>query len=201
MKGSRVTALLAGLAAALTPAACGVPPSDVIEAGEPASGMRAPGPTPSVPSAVSLYFLSDGVPTPYPRKIGDPADLGAVVSLLFAGPTDGEAGTAVTELPHLTDAPGVTAGSGGISVKLPDDVAPLSRPAMLQLACTVAHAGGASAGLPAGGAVAAPSVDAQGPDGQGSDAQRSAAHTNVHVFGDGWAKTQSTASCPDPARP
>ncbi|MFD9520487.1 hypothetical protein [Streptomyces sp. NPDC059979] len=179
-----MTARLVGLAAALTLpltlTACGVPPSDVIQAGEPASGMLAPGPTPSAPAAVSLYFLDDGDLTAYPRKIGDPADLGAVVGWLFGGPTTSEAATATTELPRLKGTPEVTAGSGNtVSIRLPDDVGPLSRPAMLQLACTIAHTSGALAGP--------------------SAAQRSPAHTSVHVLGDGWTMSQSADSCP--ARP
>ncbi|WP_257217518.1 hypothetical protein [Streptomyces sp. HG99] len=191
-----MTALLAGLAAAFTLTACGVPPSDVIQAGEPASGMFSPSPKPSVPVVVSLYFLDDGDLTAYPRKIGDPADLGTVVARLFGGPTTSETVTATTELPRLTDTPDVTAGSGnGVSIKLPNHVAPLSHPAMLQLACTVAHVSGSYAALPADahrdGAPAAPPVHAQ----------RSPAHTSVHVLGDGWTMTQSADSCPDPPQP
>ncbi|MEU3301361.1 hypothetical protein ABZ729_16285 [Streptomyces sp. NPDC006678] len=198
MKGSRGTALSAGLAAALTLmlTACGVPPSDVIEAGEPASVVRHPSPTPSVPVVVSLYFLDDGALTAYPRPVGDPGDLGSVVAQLFGGPTTEEAVTATTELPRLTDTPDVTADSSNlVSVKLPQGVARLSRPAMLQLACTVAHASGPFTALPAdaqrNGALATPPVDAQ----------RSPAHTSVQVLGSGWTMTQSADSCPDLPQP
>lgn len=192
MKGSRVTALLVGLAAALTLAACGVPPSDVIQAGEPASGVFSPGPKASVPVIVSLYFLHDGDLTAYPRRIDDPAGLGTVMDQLFDGPTTNETVTATTDLPRLTDTPHVTADIGnGVSIKLPDDVAPLSHPAMLQLACTVAHVSGAFSALPAGGALAAPRASAP----------PSPAHTTVRVLGNGWTMTQSADSCPDPPRP
>ncbi|GAA5023898.1 hypothetical protein [Streptomyces siamensis] len=184
MKGSRLTALLVGFAATLTLSACGVPPSGVIEAGEPASGML-PSSQPTVPVVVSLYFLHDGALKAYPRKMGDPADLATVVDQLFDGPTNNEAVTATTQLPRLADAPDVTAGSGnGVSIKLPDDVAPLSRPAVLQLACTVAQLSGSFAKLPANahrdGALASPSI---------------------RVLGDGWTRTQSADSCPEPWRP
>ncbi|MFD4588658.1 hypothetical protein [Streptomyces sp. NPDC058434] len=196
MRGARARTPLVALAAALTLSACGVPPSDVIEAGEPASGVLVPGPTPSVPVVVSLYFLDDGELTAYPRRIDDPADLGTVVGRLFDGPTAIEAETATTELPRLTDAPKVTAGSGnGVTVGLPDDAAPLSRPAMLQLACTVAHASGAFTALPADaqrdGAFTAPPVGAQRPP----------AHTNVRVYGGGWTMAQSADACPAPPQP
>ncbi|MFJ9027393.1 hypothetical protein ACIRQP_02505 [Streptomyces sp. NPDC102274] len=137
MTGSRVPALLVGVTAALTLAACGVPPSDVIQAGEPASGIRPP--ASAVPAAIPFYFLRDGDLTPYSRRIDDPGDFGAVVNSLFGGPTASEAATATTELPRLTAAPEVTLGSDNtFSVRLPKEVTPLSRVAMLQLACTVA---------------------------------------------------------------
>lgn len=195
MKRSRVAAPLVGLAAALTLTACGVPPSGVIEAGEPASGMFSPDPKPSAPVVVSLYFLRDGELTAYPREVGEPADLGAVVGVLFGGPTASEAETATTALPRLKRAPDVTAGGDAVSVQLPDGVAPLGQPAMLQLACTVAHMRTSFTAIPAepdpGGASTAP------PDG----AQRPPAHTSVHVLGDGWTMTQSADACPGPPRP
>jgi hypothetical protein len=189
VKGSRVTAPLVGLAAALTLTACGVPPTGVIEAGEPASGMFSPAPRPTAPVVVSLYFLRDGDPTAYPRELVEPADLGAVVGRLFGGPTASEAKTATTALPVLKRAPDVTAGGDAVSVQLPDGVAPLSRPAMLQLACTVARASTSFAALPADpdpdGASTAPPAEAQPP-----------AHTSVRVLGDGWTMTQSADACP-----
>ncbi|MEV1061591.1 hypothetical protein [Streptomyces sp. NPDC050263] len=191
MKGSRVPALLVGLTAVLTLAACGVPPSDVIRAGPPASGMAPP--RPKAPSVIRLYFLRDGDLTPYPRKVDDRGDLGVVVRLLFGGPIASEAGTATTELPRLTGAPDVVIGSDlTISVQLPEGVPPLSRPAMLQLACTVALTAEPVAPQPAevnqgDGALAAPS---------GGDAETASAPTSVQVLGDGWTTTQSDAACP-----
>ncbi len=184
MKGSRVKGLLVGFAAALTLSACGVPPSDVIEAGEPASGVS-PGSKPSVPVVVSLYFLDDGALKAYPRKMAEPVDLGTVLGQLFDGPTNGESVTATTQLPRLANAPDVTGGSGhGVSIKLPDDVAPLSHRAVLQLACTVAHVSGSFAALP-----------------KGAHRDGALASTNVHVLGDGWTRTQSGDSCPEPWQP
>ncbi|WP_326813845.1 hypothetical protein OG243_36845 [Streptomyces sp. NBC_01318] len=196
MRGSRVAALLAGLTAALTLSACGVPPSDVIQAGEPASGMVSPSPKSSVPTVIPLYFLHKGDLTPYLRKIGDAGDFGAVVRLLFDGPTTSEAAAATTQLPPLTRTPKVAVGDDKtFSIQLPKDVPPLSRLAMRQLACTVAHVTLPFATLPADadrdGATAAPTADTQ----------RSRAHTSVHVLGDGWTMTQSDDSCPDPLQP
>ncbi|WUD77347.1 hypothetical protein OG937_39405 [Streptomyces sp. NBC_00510] len=192
MKGARVAALTAGLAAVLTLAGCGVPPSDVIEAGAPASGMFSAAPEPVVATPVSLYFLLNGDPTPVGRKLADPSDVAAAVRLLFAGPAGGEADKVTTELPHLAVAPEVTVGKTGlVSVRLPEGIPPLSHPAMLQLACTVSHVGGASATLPSvsggGGAPASPSVAVRG----------SLAYKGVDVRGDGWTMTQSADACPD----
>ncbi|MFF8912882.1 hypothetical protein ACF08M_06030 [Streptomyces sp. NPDC015032] len=196
MKGSRAGALLAGLTAALTLAACGVPPSGVIEAGEPASGMLPPSPKPPAPAAVSLYFLHNGELRPYLRSIGDPGDFGAVVRLLFAGPTTSEATTATTELPRLTDTLEVAiGGDDALLVHLPKDVPPLSHPAMLQLACTVAHMAPLLAVAPADGNRDGASTTP--PD----TAQPSPAHSNVRVIGDGWTITQSADSCPGSLQP
>ncbi|MFF1833506.1 hypothetical protein ACFVXE_04725 [Streptomyces sp. NPDC058231] len=192
MKGSRVPALLVGLTAALTLAACGVPPSDAIQVGAPASGLFSP--EPSVATVIPVYFLRNGALTPYPRKVSDPGDFGSVVGLLFAGPARSEAATATTELPRLAATPNVTLGSdNAFSVQLPEDVPPLSHRAMLQLVCTVAHLpyGPVSTDANRGGASAAPSVPAP----------RSVAHTSIHVLGSGWAMTQSSGSCPDPVQP
>jgi hypothetical protein len=196
VRGRRVPALLVGLTAALTLTACGVPPSGVIQAGEPASGMFSPGPQSSVPTVVLLYFLHNGDLKPYPRKIADPADFRAVVRLLFGGPTTGEAATATTELPRLKGTPDVTAGGDNtVSIQLPGEVPPLSHLAMLQLACTVAQVTPPFAAVSADGngdgASAAPPATAQ----------RSLARTSVDVLGDGWSMTQSDASCPDTSQP
>ncbi|MER7809942.1 hypothetical protein [Streptomyces sp900116325] len=196
MRRSRVAALLAGFTAALTLSACGVPPSDVIQAGAPASGLFSPDPKPSVPTVIPLYFLHNGDLAPYSRKVSGPGGIGGVVRLLFGGPTTSEAVTATTELPHLTNTPEVAiSGDNTFSIQLPEGVPPFSHLAMRQLACTVAHVAVTFAALPTDpnryGATAAPPVNAQ----------RSPGHTSVHVLGDGWAMKQSDASCPDPVQP
>lgn len=123
---------------------------------------------------------------PYPRRIDDAGDLGAVVRLLFEGPAADEAAMATTELPRLTDAPRVAIDGGILFVKLPGETAPLSRRAMLQLTCTVNHA---APPVP----TAVPRADAEA---DGDTARRSAAPGSLHVFGDGWAMTQSGHACP-----
>lgn len=186
MRGSRTAALLSGLTAvaAVALTACGVPPSGVIETGAPASGMFSPSETPpSTPATISLFFLRDGELTPHPYQIDDAGDLEAVVRLLFEASAANETQAATTELPRLTDAPRVAIdGDGILSVRLPGATAPLSRRAMLQLTCTVNHA-----------ASPVPTADAEA---DGDTARRSAAPSSFHVFGDGWAMTQSDHACP-----
>ncbi|MEV0302652.1 hypothetical protein [Streptomyces prasinus] len=182
MRGSRTAALLSGLTAvaAVALTACGVPPSGVIEAGAPASGMFSPRATPpSTPTTVSLFFLRDGELMPHPYQIDDAGDLEAVVHLLFEASAANEVPAATTELPRLTDAPRVAIADDGIlSVQLPGETAPLSRRAMLQLTCTVNHA-----------------------EADGGTASRSALSLNLHVLGDGWTMTESDHACPVVPRP
>ncbi|MFD7921754.1 hypothetical protein ACFV3R_21315 [Streptomyces sp. NPDC059740] len=192
MRGARVAALLSGLTAAVTLAACGIPPSDVIEAGEPANGMFSPTAHPSAPTTVTLYFLHDGELTAYPRRSGTPGDLGSVLRLLFEGPTANEAATATTQLPRLAGTPRVaTEGDGTLSVQLPGEAAPLSRQAVLQLACTVTQAA-----QPSGTAVPHTNTEA----GAGA-AHRTAGHSALRVLGDGWTMTPSDYACPPAGLP
>jgi hypothetical protein len=190
VKGSRTAALLSGLtaAAAVALTACGVPPSGVIEAGAPASGMVSHSATPpSTPTTISLFFLRDGELVSHPHRIDDAGNLEAVVRLLFEASAANEVPAATTELPRPTEPPRVAIADDGIlSVQLPGETAPLSRRAMLQLTCTVNHAAS-----PAPTAV--PRADAEA---DGDTARRSAASDSLHVFGDGWAMTQSDHACP-----
>ncbi|WP_055693248.1 hypothetical protein [Streptomyces prasinopilosus] len=181
MKGSRTAVLLSGLTAvaAVALTACGVPPSGVIEAGAPASGMYSPSAAPPPPrTTVSLFFLRDGDLTPYPRRIDDAGDLEAVVHLLFEGPAANETATAVTELPRLTDAPRVVVADGILFVQLLGKTAPLSHRAMLQLTCTVNHA-----------------------EADGGTAPGSATSLSLHVLGHGWTRTDSDHTCPVEPQP
>ncbi|MFD7687732.1 hypothetical protein [Streptomyces sp. NPDC059781] len=190
MRGSRTAALLSGLTAvaAVVLTACGVPPSGVIETGAPASGMVSHSATPpSTPTTISLFFLRDGELVPHPHRIDDAGNLEAVVQLLFEASAANEVPEATTELPRLTEPPRVAIADDGIlSVRLPGETAPLSRRAMLQLTCTVNHV---ASSVP----TAVPRADAEA---DGDTARRSAAPAGLHVFGDGWAMTQSDDECP-----
>ncbi|MFF8592551.1 GerMN domain-containing protein [Streptomyces sp. NPDC015220] len=154
--------------------------------------MFSPSSAPPTPATVSLYFLRDGNLTAYPRRTSAAGSLGTAVRLLFKGPTASEAATATTELPRLTTAPRLATGDDGIlTVRLPDQASPLSRRAMLQLACTVDQA---AAPL----AIVVPSADAKVAGGAVRD---SAWPGSLRVLGDGWTMTQSDYECPSKPQP
>ncbi|MGW3709645.1 GerMN domain-containing protein [Streptomyces albogriseolus] len=172
----------AALMMALT--GCGVPTSDVIETGAPASGMPGPAPTRTLaePATVPLFFLKDGEPTAYPRPATDAGDLTSVVRLLLEGPNEKErAASATTDLPRLTGAPSVTVTDGvTITVTLPDTPTPVSREALLQLTCTVRHAS-----PPAPTAVPRPSAEEATPPAPA-----------LQLTGTSWTMTSPTSACP-----
>jgi hypothetical protein len=124
---------LTGLAAALVVAGCGVPPSGVIEAGDPATGMT-PG--------VNLYFLGhNGSLVAVPRQVPVGAGVATAVRLVFAGPVGIEGKEVTTELPQLKIPPAVTVENDGtFLVQLFEQVAPFSKRATEQLTCTVVAA-------------------------------------------------------------
>ncbi|MET8898665.1 hypothetical protein [Streptomyces albogriseolus] len=164
---------------------CGVPASDVIEAGAPASGMPGPAPTASaVPATVPLFFLTEGELTAYPRPAGDAGDLTSVVRLLFEGPNEKERVTsATTDLPRLTGAPSVTVTDGvTITVTLPDTPTPVSREALLQLTCTVRYA--------------SPSAATVGPRTSDTPEEAGLPVPSLQVTGTAWTMTSPTSACP-----
>ncbi|MEU3901427.1 hypothetical protein [Streptomyces sp. NPDC045251] len=139
------------LCAALLPlSACGIPATGVVEAGEPATGVRDPAGTPvptpapseAVPAAaVPLYFVADGDLVAVTRTVTGAADLGSAVLMLFKGPDAEERGRGLTtELPPAAVAPTVRADGAAVVVQLPKGTGSLSETAVDQLACTVAVA-------------------------------------------------------------
>ncbi|CAL9486353.1 hypothetical protein [Streptomyces sp. enrichment culture] len=185
----RLVTALTGLTA-LT--GCGVPASDVIEAGGPASGMPGPAPTASAaPAVVPLFFLTDGELTAYPRPAADAGDLTSVVRLLFEGPNEKErAMSATTDLPRLSGTPSVTVTDGvTVRVTLPDTPTPVSREALLQLTCTVRHA---SSPAPTVVPRASDTPEEAGPP----------PLPILQVTGTAWTMTSPTAACPaKPSKP
>ncbi|MFH9330706.1 hypothetical protein ACH4KU_17170 [Streptomyces althioticus] len=182
----RLLAGLTGLMGLTALTGCGVPASDVIEAGAPASGMPGPVPTADLtaPATVPLFFLKDGEPTAYLRPATDAADLTSVVRLLLEGPNEKEeALSATTDLPRLSGAPSVTVTDGfTIAVTLPDTPTPVSREALLQLTCTVRYA-----------SPQAPTAVPRPSDTPGEAARPVPA---LKVSGTSWTMTSPTSACP-----
>ncbi|MFQ3561255.1 hypothetical protein QZN11_31320 [Streptomyces gramineus] len=190
MRRARVAAVLAGLAAGLTVAGCGVPPSGVIQAGPAASGIPRPDANPSARSVVALYFVHDGALRPYPRRVGDAADQRSALAMLFDGPDAQESATATTLLPRLPSAPDVTIeGDGILAVRLPDAAGHPDHLGLMQLACTVAGIAEPLTAKPAGAGSFLTTP---------SPALGSPAHTRVTVTGNGWSTTLPASSCPGP---
>ncbi|SNX56610.1 hypothetical protein SAMN06272735_1063 [Streptomyces sp. TLI_55] len=100
MNAPRRLALLA-VPALLALASCDIPTTGVVEAGEPASGIR-----PITP----VYFVYDDALVAVPRTTAWPGNAGDAVRLLLRGPTPGEAGKRLaTEIPERRATPAAPA--------------------------------------------------------------------------------------------
>ncbi|MFJ4413577.1 GerMN domain-containing protein [Streptomyces sp. NPDC002248] len=126
LRPSRTLGALA-LAAAGLLAGCGVPPTDVIEVGAPATGLRL---------AHGVYFLVRDEPgtlraAPRPETSGR----GALRALL-AGPSPAEGPTLMTALPKDLPLPGLAVRDTTLELRFPKRTPPLSAGASRQLACT-----------------------------------------------------------------
>lgn len=207
MNRPRAAALLTSLAAALTLAGCGVPPSGVIQAGGPATGLS-PG--------LTLYFLS---PADTLRAVPRPGDGGtdpaAAVRLLFAGPTDAEAEQVRTQLPRTPIAPQVSVHGSTLVIGLPG-LGPLSRLGVDQLVCTATAAWHGRPARQPGGPATQPPLPPGGSGGSGGSDQppTAAEHASspsppltapvptavspvvVVVNGDGWTLPRKEPDCP-----
>ncbi|MEW1720357.1 hypothetical protein [Streptomyces sp. NPDC093109] len=132
-RAARAAALLiAGLA--LT-TGCRIPETGVVQAGEPATGVRA---------EAFVYLVLNGRPVPVFRPAeAAPVDEAGAVALVFRELTAGERQAGLTtRLPPLPEggkAPRTEVSGDGISVELPF-AKPLDGLAAVQLACTVADA-------------------------------------------------------------
>jgi hypothetical protein len=206
VKGSRAVQLLVGLT--FTLAACGVPESGVIQAGDPAVGM-----SPAAPPEITVFFQQHGRLVAYTRAGKDRPDVRVAVGLLFDGPTTDELADGVsTDLPRLTTMPEYLTDGNNIDViRLPGEASRLSVGAMEQLVCTVADVRRKAARRTPGADPDAPSPATAGgrqdaPPAVGGagapvphDVVPPAVPTpvGIQVLGDGWALKQSDDVCPD----
>ncbi|MFJ7999274.1 hypothetical protein ACIQ7D_19320 [Streptomyces sp. NPDC096310] len=124
--------LLALTAPLLLAAGCRIPGTGVVQAGEPATGVR---------PVVLLYLVKNDALYPVARSADVTAiDAGTAVSLAFRGPHPAERrGGVTTELPAVETRPRVVVDGDRVSVELPGP-APLTPLAVDQLVCTVTAA-------------------------------------------------------------
>ncbi|MEV8362401.1 GerMN domain-containing protein [Streptomyces niveus] len=110
---------------------CGVPPSGVVEVGEPATGMTL---------SKAVYFLDaesslHAVARP---EISDTNPVAAAVRELLAGPTPAESEYLTTALPPDLPQPEITVGTATILIRFPTGTPRLTPAALHQLTCTTA---------------------------------------------------------------
>lgn len=108
---------------------CGVPPSGVVEVGEPATGMTL---------SKAVYFLDaesslHAVARP---EIPDTNPVAAAVRELLAGPTPTESEYLTTALPPDLPQPEITVGTTTILIRFPTGTPRLTPAALHQLTCT-----------------------------------------------------------------
>lgn len=128
-------ALAALLVAAL--AGCGIEPSDVIDAGEPATGLKSDG---QAPADVQLFFLASTGLRSAARSADRPATPQRAIDLLLTGPNAAERQRGLTTaLPDLRGRVTVTSREGRLTVTMPADPEKLDQPALSQLVCTAAN--------------------------------------------------------------
>ncbi|WP_051872155.1 hypothetical protein [Streptomyces sclerotialus] len=138
-RSTRTPAVAAVLAALLAGAlaGCGIEPSDVIDAGEPATGLKSDG---QEPADVQLFFLASTGLRAAARSAERPATPQRAVDLLLAGPNAAERQRGLTTaLPDLRDRVTVTPRDGRITITVPADPERLDQPALSQLVCTAAN--------------------------------------------------------------
>lgn len=118
-------------AAALLLAGCGIPATGVVQAGDPATGVR--------PTAV-LYFIADDQLVPVYREMTEPVHVNTAMELLLAGPDGRDRRRRLTTAFARMSTPTFSTDGDRVSVQLSPHSAPLVPIAARQLICTVAEA-------------------------------------------------------------
>lgn len=198
MRTTRLLALSLGVATALLASGCRIPPSGVIQAGEPAGGLRA---------FVTLYWVGRGpggheALHPVSRPADEVTGVAAAVSTLVAGPTGSERQSGLaTRLPFPMAAPRVTVTGSAVTIRLQPGFPRLTGTATGQLACT-ATAAWQSGGQGGDGTdvqvtvTAPPAADTGTGTGAGTEAGPAA-----RAKSSGWQVRQGGADCPSSPTP
>lgn len=136
-----LTGVLAGvltgaLAGGLT--GCGIAPTDVIDAGEPATGVKSPG----QPAAdVQLFFYGPSGLRSATRRAKVPVDPEMAIDMLMKGPNHAERMRGLSSvLPKFPGPLTATTHVGSVVITLPMDVKRLDSASLNQLVCTAANA-------------------------------------------------------------
>jgi hypothetical protein len=117
--------------AALLLSGCGIPATGVVQAGDPATGVR--------PTAV-LYFVADDQLVPVYREVTEPIHVVRAVELLIGGPDALDRRRGLTTAFTRMSTPAISADGARVSVQLSPHTDPLVPIAARQLICTVAEA-------------------------------------------------------------
>lgn len=131
--GGVVSGALAGALAG-----CGIAPTDVIDAGEPASGVKSPG----QPAAdVQLFFYGPSGLRSATRPAKAPVDPDQALSLLMEGPNHAERMRGLSSvLPKFPGPLTAATGEGTVVINLPMNAKLLDSASLNQLVCTAANA-------------------------------------------------------------
>ncbi|MFJ9467476.1 hypothetical protein [Streptomyces caniferus] len=132
-----VGAVVAGaLAGAL--AGCGIAPTDVIDAGEPATGVRSPG---QRTADVQLFFYGPSGLRSATRRANASVDPEEAIELLMKGPNHAERMRGLSSvLPKFPRPLTAVSAVGSVEITLPMNVKRLDSGSLNQLVCTAANA-------------------------------------------------------------
>ncbi|MGW8401394.1 hypothetical protein ACWGLP_32720 [Streptomyces lydicus] len=133
MMGGEVSGALAGALAG-----CGIAPTDVIDAGEPASGVKSPG----QPAAdVQLFFYGPSGLRSATRPAKAPVEPEQAIQLLMEGPNHAERMRGLSSvLPQFPGRLTAATGQGTVVITLPMNAKLLDSASLNQLVCTAANA-------------------------------------------------------------
>ncbi|MEV4440736.1 hypothetical protein AB0K09_17275 [Streptomyces sp. NPDC049577] len=137
MRHATRSALLA-LAALVTLSGCGIEPSEVVEVGRPATGVKRPG---RPATEARLYFAYPGGLFGVVRPAGGEISAEEAVPLLLQGPNEAERMRGLySDLPKIAAGKvQVTTATGQVAIRLPVDPTRLPSVGRTQLVCTAAH--------------------------------------------------------------
>ncbi len=129
-------AVTGALAVAL--AGCGIAPTDVIDAGEPASGVKSPG---QQVADVQLFFYGPSGLRSATRPAKAPVDPEQAIELLMEGPNHAERMRGLSSvLPKFPGPLTASSGEGKVVITLPVNAKLLDSASLNQLVCTAANA-------------------------------------------------------------